>query len=120
MFERAGQDEDGEVNDLSPEEEEGREITSAAVCSTGGVVCVTRDGRVWGSRGSRMEKEEDVEGLLPKLRIEKSVTRPEERGREFEEVNLREFGIEKGAKRFVKKVVVASGGRGFFLSVTGD
>lgn len=120
IFEGHAEEDSGEGGE--EEEEEGREITCAAVCSTGGVMCVTRDGRVWGSRGSRVEREEGVEGLLPKLRIEKAATRREDGdgagGREFEEIDLRRFGIEKGGgrkERVVEKVMVASGGRGFLL-----
>lgn len=115
VFEGLEDDEGGD----GEEEEEGREVTCAAVCSTGGVVCATRDGRVWGSRGSRVEVDEGLEGLLPKLRIEKvATTRRTEDGseaREFEEIDLKRFGIGRNGKRVVQKVMVSSGGRGFFL-----
>lgn len=96
------------------EDEDGREIVSAAVSSNGGVVCVRRDGNVWWTRCARAQGVEDGEGLLPKRRIEKAAGRREDE-REFEKVDLREWGAGAGGGRKARRVVGASGGRGFFL-----
>ena len=85
---------------------EANEVISAAVGIEGGCVAVTRDGRVFGLGAG------EEGGWMPKVRIE----RADASGLgEWEEMDLRRFGVGWEGGKKVKKVVGASGGRGWFL-----